>query len=82
MLTAAYGDEILCLPKCGVVMDATGQNYTWRGPRVRMGVCQGTPQAIMPHSSSGRADYFGAAVNRRENRSALYAHFKIGRAHV
>ena len=63
-MTAAYSDEILCLPNCGVVMDPSGLFYTWRGPRVRMGVCHGTPQAIMPHSSSGRADYFGAAVNR------------------
>ena len=63
LLSAAYSDEALCLPTCGVALDSE-QRYLWRGPRVRMGLCQDRPQAIVPHSTSGRADYFGSAVNR------------------
>ena len=63
MLHTAYTDDVLCLPKCGVMIDHS-ERYIWRGPRVRMGACQDVPQAIMPHSTSGRADYFGSAVNR------------------
>ena len=63
MLSATYSNEVLCLPKCGVVLDDMGQ-CMWRGPRVRMGLCLDNPQAVVPHSTSGRADYFGLAVNR------------------
>ena len=63
LLSATYGDDVLRLDKCGVVMDDSGQ-CIWRGPRVRMGMCQDVPQTVVPHSTSGRADYFGSAVNR------------------
>lgn len=63
MLSATYTDDVLCLPKCGVVMDDVGE-IIWRGPRVRIGLCQDKPQTVVPHSTSGRADYFGSAVNR------------------
>ena len=63
MLSAAYDPDVLCLPACGIAMDCTGQ-CIWRGPRVRMGMCQDVPQTVVPHSTSGRADYFGSAVNR------------------
>ena len=36
----------------------------WRGPRVRMGMFEGQPAAVMPHPASGRADYFGCLCNR------------------
>ena len=63
MLNASYSDDVLCLPGCGVVMDDDLQ-YLWRGPRVRAGLCQGVPQRVTPHSTSGRADYWGSLVNR------------------
>lgn len=63
MLNATYSDDVLCLPNCGITMDDCMQ-YLWRGPRVRMGMCEGAPQCISPHGSSGRADYFGSMVNR------------------
>ena len=34
------------------------------GPRVRMGIYEGVPQSICPHSTSGRCDYWGPFVNR------------------
>ena len=36
----------------------------WRGPRVRMGMFEGQPVAVVPHPASGRADYFGTLCNR------------------
>ena len=36
----------------------------WRGPRVRMGMFEGRPAAVVPHPASGRADYFGRLCNR------------------
>lgn len=63
MLHAQYGDEVLCLPHCGIVMDEDLQ-FLWRGPRIRMGMCEGMPQRVVPHSTSGRCDYFGSCVNR------------------
>lgn len=63
MLNAAYESSVLCLPGCGVMMDGQDR-FMWRGPRIRMGICQDVPQAIMPHPTSGRADYFGGFVNR------------------
>ena len=35
------------------------------GPRVKIGIYQGCPTKVCPHASSGRADYFGALVNRQ-----------------
>ena len=34
------------------------------GPRVRMGIYEGVPTSVCPHSTSGRADYWGPFVNR------------------
>ena len=35
----------------------------FRGPRLKMGVCEGSPASIMP-DHLGRADYHGASVNQ------------------
>ena len=63
MLNATYSDDILCLPDCGIVMDDQFQ-YLWRGPRVRMGMWDAVPHRVVPHGSSGRADYYGGLKNR------------------
>jgi hypothetical protein len=39
-------------------------NVVFRGPRVKMGIYSGVPTRVLPHSTSGRADYFGPLVNR------------------
>lgn len=41
-----------------------------QGPRVKMGMYSGTPTRVMPHTTTGRADYFGPMVNR----AARYCH--------
>ena len=35
------------------------------GPRVKMGIYEGRPTRICPHTTTGRADYFGPFVNRQ-----------------
>lgn len=42
----------------------------FRGPRVRIGLYRGIPTRVVPHSTTGRADYFGPLVNR----AARYCH--------
>ena len=41
---------------------ATGQ-LSFRGPRIKMGLSEGVPGSIRP-DHNGRADYFGASVNK------------------
>ena len=63
-MTAGHWDEdILELPQCAVGVDEDGE-MIWNGPRVRMGICEGSPESLSPHKTSGRADYFGKVVNR------------------
>jgi len=42
--------------------DAATGELLFRGPRLRMAVCEGRPRAVMP-DFLGRADYFGNVVN-------------------
>ena len=35
-----------------------------RGLRAKVGVYTGAPMSVVPHTTTGRADYFGAIVNR------------------
>lgn len=81
MMKAAYDDDVLCLPGCGVTVDGH-EGFIWRGPRVRMGICQDLPQAIMPHSTSGRADYFGGLVNRLGALTDALHCWRHGHTHV
>eukprot|EP00775_Hariotina_reticulata_P002698 gene2698-2998_t len=42
------------------------RDMSWppRGPRVKMGVYCGTPTQVIPHNTTGRADYFGPLGDR------------------
>ena len=44
------------------------------GPRVRMGLYEGVPTSVRPHSTSGRCDYWGPFVNRAARFSNAAAH--------
>ena len=37
--------------------------FFFRGPRLKMGVCEGNPASIMP-DHMGRADFHGASINQ------------------
>ena len=58
-----WSAEVLALPGCAPQVSDDGR-LIWCGPRVRMGMCQGTPTSVNPHRTSGRADYWGPFVNR------------------
>lgn len=59
-----WGNEILALPHCAADLAEDGQLINF-GPRVRIGMCEGNPTMVMPHSTSGRCDYWGPFVNRQ-----------------
>lgn len=62
MMDCTWDPSILLLPNCGA--EVKGEVLIWHGPRVRMGICEGQPTSVTPHTTSGRADYFGPVVNR------------------
>eukprot|EP00798_Chlamydomonas_sp_ICE-L_P011056 gene11056-18662_t len=45
-------------------MLTASQRHRFSGPKVNMGIFTGVPSKVMPHSTTGRADYFGPLVNR------------------
>ena len=63
MVHSMWGNEILALPHCAADLAEDGQLINF-GPRVRIGMCEGNPTMVMPHSTSGRCDYWGPFVNR------------------
>ena len=63
LLQELWEPAVLLLQHCSPVRDDTG-SLLYCGPRVRMGIFEGVPLRIQPHTSSGRADYFGRLVNR------------------
>ncbi|KAK9791857.1 hypothetical protein WJX73_005571 [Symbiochloris irregularis] len=73
MLQGTWSREVLALPNCGAASEHSN-HILWYGPRVRMGLYEGEPTCIVPHATSGRADYFGPLVNRA-------ARFCYGAAH-
>ena len=62
-MNEVWGEEVLKLPACRVVYGDKKQ-MLFHGPRVRMGVYEGVPTRVCPHTTTGRADYFGPLVNR------------------
>ena len=63
MLRGSWSTETLALAGCQLEIDANSL-VIWHGPRICMGICEGEPSLVCPHSTSGRADYFGPVVNR------------------
>ncbi len=62
-MNEVWGEEVLKLPACRVVYGERKQ-MLFHGPRVRMGIYEGVPTRVCPHTTTGRADYFGPVVNR------------------
>lgn len=60
--------KLICIlvhpvPGAQEVVNSSGV-VVFRGPRVKMGIYEGVPTRALPHSTTGRADYFGQLVNR------------------
>uniref|UniRef100_A0A383VEC8 Apple domain-containing protein n=1 Tax=Tetradesmus obliquus TaxID=3088 RepID=A0A383VEC8_TETOB len=56
-----YPPALLSLPGCGVQLDGGGR-LVLRGPRLRLGLCEGRPSSISI-TSMGRAEYAGQVVH-------------------
>eukprot|EP00798_Chlamydomonas_sp_ICE-L_P017494 gene17494-23802_t len=55
-----WTEAMMALPN----MINASQEHRFSGPSVNMGVYTGVPTKVTPHSTTGRADYFGPLVNR------------------
>ena len=62
LLHMPWPEDILSLAPFLPEQDAAGR-LLFRGPRVKVGVCSGTPKTILP-DHLGRADYHGATINQ------------------
>ncbi|KAK9825731.1 hypothetical protein WJX74_002071 [Apatococcus lobatus] len=62
----AWGPSVEGLPGCGpeTIQGPAKTSVTVSGPRAKMGLVMGQPTRVCPHTTSGRADYFGPLVNR------------------
>ena len=58
MMEIEWPDDVIDLPGASEQYDANSE-LIFRGPRVKIGIYDGTPFKVIPHSASGRADYFG-----------------------
>ena len=63
MVNEIWSDDTLNLSPCQPVHGDDGQ-VLFMGPRVKVGIYEGQPTRICPHTTTGRADYFGPFVNR------------------
>ena len=73
LLEGAWSDKVLALPGCGPALSSS-MEVVWVGPRARMGISEAIPSRVVPHTTSGRADYFGPLVNRYVIRPLVTRH--------
>ena len=78
LLEGAWADKVLALPGCGPALSSS-MEVVWVGPRARMGISEAIPSRVVPHTTSGRADYFGPLVNRsvKHHEFTLYIRMKV-----
>lgn len=63
MVNEVWSNEALQLGPCRPLYGPSNE-VLFLGPRVKMGIYEGRPNRICPHTTTGRADYFGPFVNR------------------
>ena len=82
MINEIWSDETLALTACKRVHGPANE-VLFLGPRVKMGIYEGKPNRICPHTTTGRADYFGPFVNRQAPcRPALHSRFHSCQCHA
>ncbi|PNW77776.1 hypothetical protein CHLRE_10g451250v5 [Chlamydomonas reinhardtii] len=64
LLDADWPTELLVDHAEGRVQLAEDGQPLLRGFRAKVGIFTGVPLSVVPHATTGRADYFGALVNR------------------
>ena len=63
MLKVHWREDVLTLPHCQAQVGVRHE-LIFIGPRIKMGIYEGIPTRIAPHTTTGSADYFGPLVNR------------------
>ncbi|DBA80596.1 TPA: hypothetical protein ACH3X1_007856 [Trebouxia sp. C0004] len=63
MLKVHWREDVLTLPHCQAQVGGR-QGLIFIGPRIKMGIYEGVPTRVAPHTTTGSADYFGPLVNR------------------
>ncbi|DBB03723.1 TPA: hypothetical protein ACH3X3_011034 [Trebouxia sp. C0006] len=63
MLKVHWREDVLTLPHCQAQVGGR-HGLIFIGPRIKMGIYEGIPIRIAPHTTTGSADYFGPLVNR------------------
>ncbi len=58
-----WREDVLTLPHCQAQVGGR-QGLIFVGPRIKMGIYEGVPTRVTPHTTTGSADYFGPLVNR------------------
>ncbi|KAL3145789.1 hypothetical protein ABBQ38_015166 [Trebouxia sp. C0009 RCD-2024] len=64
MLKVHWREDVLALPQCQAQVGGRNQGLIFQGPRIKMGIYEGTPTRVAPHTTTGSTDYFGPLVNR------------------
>ncbi|KAK9829912.1 hypothetical protein WJX72_008611 [[Myrmecia] bisecta] len=73
LLDMPWSDRLHNIPICRREVDPTN-DAVFCGPRVKMCICEGKPDAIMPHEVSGHAAYMGSFVARVARLCQFAAH--------
>ena len=63
MLKVHWREDVLSLAQCQAQV-VRNQGLIFVGPRIKMGIYEGVPTRVAPHTTTGSADYFGTLVNR------------------
>ncbi|DBA75610.1 TPA: hypothetical protein ACH3X2_009160 [Trebouxia sp. C0005] len=63
MLKVHWREDVLTLPHCQAQVGGR-HGLIFIGPRIKMGIYEGVPTRVAPHTTTGSADYFGPLVNR------------------
>ena len=58
-----WREDVLTLPHCQAQVGGR-HGLIFIGPRIKMGIYEGFPTRVAPHTTTGSADYFGPLVNR------------------
>ncbi|KAI8472451.1 MAG: hypothetical protein J3K34DRAFT_519781 [Monoraphidium minutum] len=73
LMYAPWPPALLELPGFGEQHTPDGGTLLFRGPRLKMGVCEGRPRSLVA-DHAGRADYFGPGVNQAARYMDAAAH--------
>ena len=63
MLKVHWREDVVLLAQCQAQV-GRDQDLVFIGPRIKMGIYEGIPTRVAPHTTTGSADYFGPLFNR------------------